>query len=159
MGSCSSERRIFANLEDAKQIAGFTAYNSYYLRYVDTTAAGNQAERLTETIADETNYIPQGFWLDNPDDYFLIGEVQEVTSILNTLAIVALVVSGFLVTNVMNTIIVEQKRQIGVMKSIGGHPLGHVHHLRGCGVGLRHYRHDPRRDCWACDRLCDGPGA
>jgi putative ABC transport system permease protein len=118
-GSSQPERRIFANLDDAKQIAGFTAFNSFYLRYVDTGAASSQAERLMETIANNTNYIPKGFWLDNPDDYFLIGEVQDITGILNTLAIVALVVSGFLVANVINTIVVEQKRQIGVMKSIG----------------------------------------
>lgn len=118
-GESKPERRIFANFEDAQRIAGFTAYNSFYLRYVDTGAAENQAERLMETIAEDTNYIPQYFWLDNPDDYFLIGEVQSVTGILNTLAIVALLVCGFLVTNVINTIVVEQKRQIGVMKSIG----------------------------------------
>ena len=51
-----------------------------------------------ETVAEETTYIPAGYWLDNPDDYFLIGEVQEVTNVLNMLAIVALVVSGFLVS-------------------------------------------------------------
>jgi putative ABC transport system permease protein len=118
-GDSQPERRIFADLEDAKQIAGFTAYNSFYLRYVDTSAASDQAERLMETIAEKTNYIPLDYWLDNPDDYFLIGEVQDITGILNTLAIVALVVSGFLVANVINTIVVEQKRQIGVMKSIG----------------------------------------
>ncbi len=113
------DRRIFANFEDAQQIAGFSAYNAFYLRYEDTRTAENQAERLMETVAEETTYIPAGFWLDNPDDYFLISEVQEVTNILNTLALVALLVSGFLVANVINTIIVEQKRQIGVMKSIG----------------------------------------
>ncbi len=118
-GESQPERRIFVNFEDAKQVAGLTAYNSFYLRYVDTGASANQADRLMETIANSTNYLPLGYWLDNPDDYFLIGEVQQVTGILNTLAIVALLVSGFLVMNVVNSIVVEQKRQIGVMKSLG----------------------------------------
>jgi putative ABC transport system permease protein len=118
-GESQPERRIFANFEDARQIAGLTAYNSFYLRYVDTGAASSQAERLMTTIAQNTNYLPLSYWLDNPNDYFLIGEVQQVTNILNTLAIVALVVSGFLVMNVVNAIVVEQKRQIGVMKSLG----------------------------------------
>lgn len=115
----AANQRIFANIEDARSIAGFSGYTSYYLRYVDTAAAERQADALKETIRRETNYIPTGYWLDNPDDYFLIGEVQRITGILNLLAVVALVVSGFLVTNVINTIVVEQKRQIGVMKSIG----------------------------------------
>ncbi|MBN1563910.1 MAG: ABC transporter permease [Anaerolineae bacterium] len=113
------ERRIFATVEDAHLISSFSGYSSYYLRYVDTQTAHTQADDLMELIANETDYIPQGYWLDDPDDYFLIGEVQEITNILNMLAIVALVVSGFLVTNVISTIITEQKRQIGVLKSMG----------------------------------------
>jgi putative ABC transport system permease protein len=113
------EQRFYASFEDAQSIAGFSGFTSYYLRYVDTNVAANQAERLVETVAQDTNYIPRDYWLDDPDNYFLIGEVQEVTNILNMLAIVALVVSGFLVTNVINTIVVEQKRQIGVLKSLG----------------------------------------
>jgi putative ABC transport system permease protein len=35
------------------------------------------------------------------------------------LGIVALLVSGFLVVNVISSIVVEQKRQIGVMKALG----------------------------------------
>lgn len=118
-GDNAPEQRIFARFEDAQQIAGFTGFTAYYLRYVDMTTAHRQADALKELIRTESNYIPQGYWLDDPDNYFLIGEVQEITSVLNMLAVVALVVSGFLVTNVINTIVLEQKRQIGVMKSIG----------------------------------------
>ncbi len=113
------ERRLYANLDDAQQIVPFSGFNSFYLRYIDTGVSESQAERLMEVVAERTNYIPTTYWLDNPDDYFLIGEVAEVTGVLNMLAVVALVVSGFLVMNVVNTIVVEQKRQIGVMKSLG----------------------------------------
>ena len=113
------ERRLYANLDDARRIVPFSGFNSFYLRYIDTEASELQADRLMEVVAEQTNYIPQLYWLDNPDDYFLIGEVAEVTNVLNMLAVVALVVSGFLVMNVVNTIVVEQKRQIGVMKSLG----------------------------------------
>ena len=58
-------------------------------------------------------------WTEDPDEYFLFDAVSQVTDVLNLLAIVAMVVSGFLVTNVINTIVTEQKRQIGVLKSIG----------------------------------------
>jgi len=113
------ERRLYANLDDARHIVPFSGFNSFYLRYIDTETSEKQADRLMEVVAEQTNYIPQLYWLDDPDNYFLIGEVAEVTNVLNMLAVVALVVSGFLVMNVVNTIVVEQKRQIGVMKSLG----------------------------------------
>ncbi len=113
------ERRFYAALDDARRIAQFSGFTAFYLRYIDAETSENQADRLMEVVAERTNYIPTLYWLDNPDDYFLIGEVAEVTAILNMLAVVALVVSGFLVMNVVNTIVVEQKRQIGVMKSLG----------------------------------------
>ncbi|MBI5959890.1 MAG: ABC transporter permease [Chloroflexi bacterium] len=113
------EQRVYANYEDAQQIAGFSGLTSFYLRYIDVNAAEMQVESLKQAVADQTNYIPQGWWLDDPENYFLIDEVKQVTNVLNMLAVVALVVSGFLVTNVINTIVVEQKRQIGIMKSVG----------------------------------------
>jgi len=113
------ERRMYAAWEDARQVVPFSGFTSFYLRFIDTGVSESQADNLMQAVADRTSYIPQTVWLDDPDNYFLIGEVQEVTNILNMLAIVALVVSGFLVMNVINTIIVEQKRQIGVMKSLG----------------------------------------
>ena len=113
------EKFVYANYDDAQQIAGFSGLSAFYLRYIDTATSEAQAENLKQVVAEKTHYIPLTVWLDNPDDYFLIGEVKQVTNVLNMLAVVALVVSGFLVTNVINTIVVEQKRQIGVMKSIG----------------------------------------
>ena len=113
------ERRLYVTREDAHQLVPFSGYTSFYLRFIDTNVAADQADNLVEAVANRTSYIPQTVWLDDPDNYFLIGEIQEVTNILDMLAIVALVVSGFLVMNVVNTIIVEQKRQIGVMKSLG----------------------------------------
>lgn len=118
-GENDVEQRIYANYDDAQDIAGFSGFTAFYLRYTDTDVAEDQAQHLESIIAKETNYIPLGVWLDDPNDYFLLGEVKQITNILDMLAIVALVVSGFLVTNVINTIVVEQKRQIGVMKSIG----------------------------------------
>jgi ABC-type antimicrobial peptide transport system permease subunit len=113
------EQRIYAWFEDAQQITGISSFTKFYLRYIDTEAAEAQAPLLEQTIRRETTYIPEASWLESPDDYTLIRNVQEITGILNILAVLALVVSGFLVTNVVNTIVVEQKSQVGVLKSIG----------------------------------------
>ncbi|NDJ79227.1 MAG: FtsX-like permease family protein [Chloroflexi bacterium] len=133
-GTAEAVTRIYANFEDAETIVGSSALSTFYLRYRSTERAEAQVDELEalirntkletesgiegETIA-QTKYTPMGTWLDDPDNYFLIGEVEEITNVLDILAYVALIVSGFLVTNVVNTIVVEQKRQIGVLKSIG----------------------------------------
>jgi ABC-type antimicrobial peptide transport system permease subunit len=46
-------------------------------------------------------------------------EVDDVVGVLNMLGIISMVVAGFLVSNVINTIIVEQRQQIGILKAIG----------------------------------------
>ncbi len=115
----NADRRVYTWLEDARQLTRFSGYSEFFLRYVDVNTSEAQSDDLMRTIARETNYIPTAAWQDDPDDYTLIREVQNVTNILTLLAIVALVVSGFLVTNVINTIVVEQKGQIGVLKSVG----------------------------------------
>lgn len=122
--TATADMRIYANYDDAQQIAGFTGYTAFYLSYDSTQRAENEAEDLMRLVRDEkidgqAKYVPLGYWLDDPDNYFLIGEIQEVTKALDVLAYVALIVSGFLVTNVINTIVVEQKGQIGVLKSLG----------------------------------------
>ncbi|NDJ74631.1 MAG: FtsX-like permease family protein [Chloroflexi bacterium] len=56
---------------------------------------------------------------DNPEDNDFARTMAELTGAMNLLGIIAMIVSGFLVTNVMNTVILEQRRQIGAMKTLG----------------------------------------
>ena len=49
----------------------------------------------------------------------MLNIVSQVTLVLGMLGVMAMVVSGFLVTNVMNAMVVEQRQQIGTLKSIG----------------------------------------
>jgi len=115
------EEMIFANYADAQALVGFNGLSSIYVRYTDYDTARAGENPLSQAIiADpELNYGTLGAWFDNPDDSFILGQVQSVTTVLNMLAVISMVVSGFLVVNVINTIVVEQKQQIGVMKSIG----------------------------------------
>ena len=110
---------ILANYTDAQQITGFTGLSSFYVRYVDLAAAEAGEDDLKQAIGSETTYIPGFTFIDDPEDSFIIGQVASFISVLNILAIVAMIVSAFLVVNVINTIVVEQKKQIGVMKSLG----------------------------------------
>jgi putative ABC transport system permease protein len=46
--------------------------------------------------------------------------MTSIGNILTMLAMVTMIISGFLVVNVIQTVVIEQKRQIGVIKSLGG---------------------------------------
>ena len=110
---------IFAHYDDAQVIANASGINSIYVRYPTFEEAQANATTLENFISTETPYISTFTFPEDPDDSFIVGQVTAVTDVLNVLAIMSMVVSGFLVVNVISTIIVEQKRQIGVMKSIG----------------------------------------
>lgn len=115
------EEMIFANYADAQEIIGFNGLSSVYVRYTDYEVARAGENALSQAVINdpELSYGTLGAWFDNPDDSFILGQVESVTTVLNMLAIISMIVSGFLVVNVINTIVVEQKQQIGVMKSIG----------------------------------------
>ncbi|MFW5709167.1 MAG: FtsX-like permease family protein [Chloroflexota bacterium] len=113
------EERIYAHYEDAQLIAGFPGLSAFYVRHDSYASAQSGQRDLMRTITAETPYIALFPFLDDPENNFLIQQVGQINSVLNMLGIIAMVVSGFLVTNVINTIVVEQKQQIGVMKSMG----------------------------------------
>lgn len=114
-----SDASIFATFEDAQAIAGFVGFSAFYVRYTDFPTAKEQADSFYASIATETPYVPVFNYLDDPAESFLISGAEEVTSIITMLGLIAMIVSGLLVINIINSIVGEQKRQIGVMKSLG----------------------------------------
>jgi putative ABC transport system permease protein len=114
-----AEDKIFALYDDAQQIAGFAGYNVLAVRYTDYPTAEAGVDALKETVATETPYIPLWNWTEDPQEYYLFKVVTSVTNVLNMLALIAMIVSGFLVANVINTVVTEQRQQIGILKSIG----------------------------------------
>ena len=118
-GEIDEDEVIFATYEDAQAIAGFTGFSTFYLRYDDYDTAQAQSDNIQAVIGQETPYIPVFNYMDNPAETWIISVVKQVTDMLSILGLVAMIVAGFLVLNVINTIVVEQKRQIGVMKSLG----------------------------------------
>lgn len=110
---------IYATLDDANYITGTIGLTGFLARFEDFDTAKAQETIFTNFIARETPYrvgftIPQ-----DPANNQLIQGAQNIAGTMSFLAMVALVVSGFLVVNVISAIVVEQKRQIGVMKSLG----------------------------------------
>lgn len=113
------ETNLYASYEDAQTIVGFPGFSSFSARYDDVEAAHEGLDEFIGLIASETPYITVFSFIDDPEENSLVKLAATFTNIMNVLAVLAMIVSAFLVINVINTIVVEQRRQIGVMKSLG----------------------------------------
>lgn len=118
-GFLPNETSVYAVYEDAQRIAGFTGFSSIYARYTDYPTAEREAANFLATIRENSPYMVMFNYMEAPEDNIFIRMSVQYTGVFSALAMVALVVSGFLVTNVISQIVLEQQRQIGVMKSLG----------------------------------------
>ncbi len=113
------DETIYTSYEDATYIAGSTGYSLMQARFTDFPTAQDQQETFNTVIANQTPYGIAFVFAENPAQNGQIQGAQTLASTMGFLALVALLVSGFLVINVISSLVVEQKRQIGVMKSMG----------------------------------------
>ncbi len=117
--SVEPEVAIYGLLDDARYIGGTNGLTTIQARFETFEQAEEQESTFTRIIADETPYITQFSQPQDPADNPLIMGAQTLGATLGTLAFIALLVSGFLVINVISSLVLEQRQQIGVMKSIG----------------------------------------
>ena len=94
-------------------------FSAFYVRYIDFPTAKEQSDSFYSSIAQEIPYVPVFNFIDDPAESFFITQTAEITGIMTFFSVIAMVVSGLLVVNIINSIVGEQKRQIGVMKSLG----------------------------------------
>lgn len=137
-GSDQGEASIYTELDVARQIVDFSGLSSLYVRFSDFPSAREQGYRLRELIREQTPYnVAFYLWNDPHNNAFTVG-VHQFTNVLVIISILAMVVASFLVTNVINTIISEQRAQIGAMKALGANQWDiHVMYLGiALGYGL-----------------------
>jgi putative ABC transport system permease protein len=113
------DENIYGQLDDVKYIVGTTGFTQFSARFIDYETAQEQKEAFSNLIANDTPYIPVFIQSEDPAENSQIQGAQTIASTMGFLALVALIVSGFLVINVISSLVLEQKRQIGVMKSMG----------------------------------------
>jgi len=81
----------------------------------DAEAAAARARRMLEAhgVRVQQTIVPKpgAFWAEDP--------VRAMVLLLTVLAVVCLVMSAFLVVNIVSALVTQQTRQIGVMKAIG----------------------------------------
>ena len=133
-GPLDPKALVYAAYDDAQHIAGFTGLSIIYARYLDFATADAESATFKAAVANNTPYVPTFTIIEDPAQNSLIESTRTTNRILVILAMVALVVSGFLVINVVNSIVVEQRRQIGVMKSLGATRLDNFFIYSGVAV-------------------------
>ncbi len=110
---------FYARSEDALYIGGASGYNAYRARFDSVETAQDQEDTFKTYLSDNTPYKVVFSTVSDPAQNQLITGAQTLTGTLTFLAFLALLVSGFLVINVISSIVVEQKQQIGIMKTLG----------------------------------------
>lgn len=110
---------MYGSYNDAQHLAGFSGYSVFLARYATYELAVENNEQFTAKLSDISPYAIRGSFTENPADSEFINEVKQWTDTLTALGFLAMIVSTFIVFNVVNAILAEQRRQIGVMKSLG----------------------------------------
>lgn len=110
---------LYASFEDAQHLAAFPGFSSVYARFDTFAEADALTAEFNAAIAGTRSYMPVYTFTEDPAENAQIQFAKTSGNVMISLALIALLVSGFLVFNVLNAIVAEQKRQIGVMKSLG----------------------------------------
>ncbi|MBN2304434.1 MAG: FtsX-like permease family protein [Anaerolineae bacterium] len=113
------DESMFTTFEDAQHIANVIGFNILNVRYTTYDLALEMMDDFTIAITEDTPYRVAFQFQEDPAKNQRVKSTEQYANILGALAVVAMLVSGFLVINVINNLVVEQKRQIGVMKSLG----------------------------------------
>ncbi len=110
---------IYTRFDDGMYLTGLAGFNDIWLRFTDYGVAKDRTDVVVDLIARQTAYSPAFVETQDPAKNSLVTNAELFANLMSFLALIALIVSGFLVINVISSLVNEQKRQIGVMKSIG----------------------------------------
>ena len=111
---------VFATWDDLQTLSGRGDFTALQVRFTDYTEAN--AQQVVQALAQTTPYIPIAQRLVEPEANEQLEEARTNSRVLRLLAVIALVVSGFLVANVISSLITEQRTQIGMLKTLGAGP-------------------------------------
>jgi putative ABC transport system permease protein len=115
----ASDLAMYAPYDDAQVITGIEGISILSVRFADFETAKANKDTIQAYLNENTPYSAIFVMAEDPAQNRAIEGTKQFRAILSALAIVSMLVSGFLVLNVVNNLVTEQRRQIGVMKSLG----------------------------------------
>ena len=115
---------LYATPATAAELAGQPGYSLLAFRLTDasTAAANRTAEAVRRYLRASTSFtrfsdLPS---VREPGTYPGKELFEQLASLMNVFTVLALLAASVLVANTMGTLIGEQRREIGMMKAIGG---------------------------------------
>lgn len=111
---------VFTNWADLQVLTNRRDFTGLQARFTSYAAAEDYADSFVQTLVQQTPYIPIAKRLTDPAENEMIEEARTNGNVLGMLAMIALLVSGFLVANVISSLLTEQRSQLGIMKTLGG---------------------------------------
>jgi len=115
----ASKLAMYVPFEDTTAISGIPGFNILSIRFTDFPTAKASQQAVQAHLNETTPYAAVFVISQDPAKNQVIESTEDFRTILSVLAIVAMLVCGFLVLNVISNLVSEQRRQIGVMKSLG----------------------------------------
>jgi len=112
-------RMMYATRADFNMITGVTALDQLRVRFTTLDAAESLETAFVAQVEAVSPYPVRGHSISDPQHNTRLDNAHKWVKTLSALAIIAMLVSCFLVITVIMTIVAEQRRQIGVMKALG----------------------------------------
>lgn len=111
----------YISTETAEELGFDNHYNQLTVIFNNVTTRADIEKETTQLIKEiETEgYFVFNALLPQPNKYVLGDNMSSVLFILNSLGVLTLILSAFLVTSVMSAIMSQQIPQIGILKSLG----------------------------------------
>jgi putative ABC transport system permease protein len=110
----------YISAETLRQLGGPQGYTQLHIQLRPASLADAQASagRIRQTL-ESAGVSIQAVDIYANGDHPLAGLVQGLSLVLGLMGGLALLLAGFLVVNTINALLIEQTRQIGILKAIG----------------------------------------
>jgi putative ABC transport system permease protein len=118
----STRARGYVTLETLQWLGMTIQYSHVAISLDDSITSISQIDRINTDISDRLKHYGYRIWggySPPPGKHWAADQVDAFASVLASIGALALVLSGFMVTNTISSLITQQKRQIGMMKTVG----------------------------------------
>src|SRR5260221_2926190 len=115
----------YITFETLRDLGASGGYNRLYINVAGNPQTREPIEGVTTAVVKrltDLGGIVLGTSISEPGKPVLEDSLQTILIILSVTGFLSLLLSGFLITNIMSALVAHQVRQIGVIKAVGGVP-------------------------------------